>query len=225
MVQEKYVPLMSEAGSLMYWKCLSVWIMVFSVLCSPAKQSNAKIKYLFWCTGDDMYEVSRPWIKIFHSVGLVRDNFSVLSVALSENESKSASRHCAGTLTLAKLQLSLWNLNNHVTHHSSDGIVIRHVAMYGLSYSGRFVKNTKTDYSLNNERNFIKFVWYAYLVRINDISYDFFIWSFFLSESKSASRHCGCFNLSKDTACYETLTLPITRAWMGDCYFNLWFVL
>jgi hypothetical protein len=26
--------------------------------------------------------------------------------------------------------------------------------MYGLSYRWRFVKNTKTDYSLNNEQNF-----------------------------------------------------------------------
>jgi hypothetical protein len=84
-----------------------------------------------------------------------------------------------GALTWAKLQLSLWNFNI---------LLPITTAWLGNCYScylGNFdvwfilwrvfCQYTKTDYFLNNERNFAKFVLYAYLVRVHDISYNFFI--------------------------------------------------
>jgi hypothetical protein len=95
-------------------------------------------------------------------------NFSDQYVALSENGSLNLHLDIAGALTCTKLELSLWN-------KSSDGIVIRRASMYGLSYRGRFVKNAKTDYSLNNERISPNFYCMLMLVMAHDISYNFFI--------------------------------------------------
>jgi hypothetical protein len=38
---------------------------------------------------------------------------------------------------------------------------------------GVLTKHKNCDYSLNNEQNFTKFLLYAYLVRVHDISCDF----------------------------------------------------
>jgi hypothetical protein len=86
---------------------------------------------------------------------------------------------------------------------------------------GVLYENTKITITFNNERNFTKFLLYAYLVRVHNISIDKFLCpiggAFRKLKSKSSSRCCGCSNLSQIGTIVMKLNimLPITRALMG----------
>jgi hypothetical protein len=103
-------------------------------------------------------------------------NFSVLWVALSENESLNPLLDVAGALTWAKLQLSLCNFNIMlpITRGWMGDCYSMHFHVWFI-IEGVLSKHKNCDYSLNNERNFTKFLLYTYQARVHDISYDFFI--------------------------------------------------
>jgi hypothetical protein len=74
------------------------------------------------------------------------------------------------------LELSLWNFNIMLPIK-----IARMGLLFGTFWctvcpiGGALWKHKNCDYSFNNKRNFTKFLLYAYLVRIHDISCNFFI--------------------------------------------------